>query len=266
MAPAGRQVESLGPGDRGLAAKAVARLASINVERSLEALDAALHSCFDSNLNIRHGSLLVVAEMVREMRLRPACANCMDEALVEKIVTLVPRLDKARMFRGRGGEILRAASCQLIGSIARADMTTPVKNKVMLVEFLNENIRHPHDYIQQAAADALREALFSFFTRGGITTGSEDPTERLQELTVIKYMKGLTEEENVAAARGYGLALGVLPEKLLLRPTGRLDAVLSKPAEAASINHKICGEPDAECRRNCVTSIVEVIERLAFEF
>ncbi len=246
---------------RVLAAKGMARLASINVTRSLEALDAALESCFDSNLSVRHGSLLVVAEMVLEMRLRPACAGCMDEALVEKIVSLVPRLDKARMFRGRGGEILRAASCQLIGSIARADMATPVKNKVLLIEFLNENIRHPHDYIQQAAADALREALFSFFARGGIC--AEDPTERLQELTVLKYAKGLSEEENVAAARGYALALGVLPEKLLLRPAGRLNMILSKLVDAASIAHKICGEPDAECRRNCVTSTVEIVERLA---
>ena len=156
---------------RVLAAKAMARLASFNVSRSLEALDAALESCFDSNLSVRHGSLLVVAEVVLEMRLRSACAGCMSNEMVEKIVTLIPRLDKARMFRGRGGEILRAASCQLIGSIARADMATGVKNKVALVEFLNENIRHPHDYIQQAAGNALREACSHFLLGEALVQG-----------------------------------------------------------------------------------------------
>ena len=61
----GRQVVSLGQEIRVLAAKAMARLASFNVSRSLEALDAAFRKLFD-NLSVRHGSLLVVAEVVLE--------------------------------------------------------------------------------------------------------------------------------------------------------------------------------------------------------
>jgi hypothetical protein len=219
--------------------------------------------------------------MVLELHMSEATGDTvMDDALVDKIVTLVPRLDKARMFRGRGGEILRAASCKLVESVARADMAMPVKNKVALVEFLNENIRHPHDYIQQAAADALRHALFAFFSRGGVGSSSipsagmgasnDDsekekegaPSVRLQELTVLKYVKGIVEDENVAAARGYALALGALPEKLLLLPDGRLGEVFASLREGADVNKKIAGEPDAECRRNCVQATVEIVERL----
>lgn len=255
---------------RSLAAKAIAKLAPVNLERSLEALNDALETCFDSNLWVRHGSLMVVSEMVLEVHASEAStgAKVMDDELIDKIVTLVPRLDKARMFRGRGGEILRAASCKLVESVARADMPVAIKTKVVLIEFLNENIKHPHDYIQQASADALRHALYAFFGRtaaGGASDKDEGgPSARLQELTVSKYLKGLSEEENVAAARGYALALGVLPERLLLSPAGRFQEVLEALKSSANVTKKIAGEPDAECRRNCVTATIEVVERLVY--
>jgi hypothetical protein len=253
---------------RSVAAKAIAKLAPVNLERSLEALNDALETCFDSNLWVRHGSLMVVSEMVLEMHASEASSGVkvMDDDLVDKIMTLVPRLDKARMFRGRGGEILRAASCKLVESVARADMPVATKTKVALIEFLNENIKHPHDYIQQASADALRHALYAFFGRpapgGGKEEGGGGPSVRLQDLTVSKYLKGLSEEENIAAARGYALAVGVLPEKLLLFPAGRLKEILEVLKSSASVTTKIAGEPDAECRRNCVTATIEIMERL----
>lgn len=252
---------------RSLAAKAIAMLAPINLERSLEALNDALETCFDTNLWVRHGSLMVVSEMVLEVHANGTSSGVtvMDDELVDKIVTLVPRLDKARMFRGRGGEILRAASCKLVESVARADMPVAIKTKVALIEFLNENVKHPHDYIQQASADALRHALFAFFGRSSASASKDEgPSSRLQELTVSKYLKGLADEENVAAARGYALALGILPEKLLLYPAGRLQAVLQALKSSASVTTKVAGEPDAECRRNCVIATVEIMERLAY--
>ena len=41
------------------------------------------------------------------------------------------------------------------------------------------------------------------------------PSERLQQLTVLKYLAGLTTAENVAVTRGYALALGCLPQRLV---------------------------------------------------
>ena len=106
------------------------------------------------------------------------------------------------------------------------------------------SILHQQEFIQESAADALREFLFSYFS-----TGDEEPTERLQKLTTLTYTTGLDTDENVAATRGCALALGALPLKLLCRPEGRLDTVLSSLANSASEKRLIAGCADAETRR-----------------
>jgi hypothetical protein len=129
---------------------------------------------------------------------------------------------------------------------------------VVLVEFLNENLRQPHEHIQLAASAGLRQMLFSFFP---VAAGS-GPSERLQLLTVLKYMEGLRVEANVAVTRGYALALGALPPKLVTQPAGRLKEVFDSLGAVASPSWRIAGEADVETRRNAVESIVELGEKL----
>eukprot|EP00605_Chrysophyceae_sp_TOSAG23-4_P001221 GSChrysophyteH1.ASY1.ANO1.1331.1 assembled CDS len=242
-------------GIRQLCSKAIAQLVPINASRSLEILSELIAECFSANFAVRHGSLLCVAEIVLALE---TSSNKLPEAVVEQVVGLVPKLDKSRLFRGRGGELMRQASCSLLENIAKANLQFPLKTRVTLVEFLNENLRHPQEYIQEGAADALREILFSYFS-----SGIEDPSERLQKLTVQLYMNGLNTEENVAATRGYALALGVLPARLLCQPRGRFVQVLECLAASAQEDRKIAGDTDAETRRYCVYSLVEAVEKVA---
>lgn len=129
--------------------------------------------------------------------------------------------------------------------------------QVALVEFLNENIKQPHEHIQRAAAAGLRQMLFSYFP-----VGATGPSERLQSLTVLKYLEGLKVELNVAVTRGYALALGALPPKLLRQPQGRVGAVFACLGEVADTAWRVAGEPDVETRRNAVESIVELGDKL----
>lgn len=122
------------------------------------------------------------------------------------------------------------------------------------METLNENLKQPHESIQKAAASALRQMLFTYFP---IAT---EPSERLQQLTVLKYMNGLN-DENVAHVRGYALALGVLPIKLIKSPPNRLNEVFKTLFDSCDPSRCYGGEPDAEIRRNCISSIVEIAER-----
>ena len=243
------------PEMRSLASKALAELAIINTTRTIAALEKLLESSFSTNFTTRHGSILSVAEITLALC---HCDVSLSDSQIENIVNLVPKLDKARLFRGRGGELLRQASCLLINNIAKAAFPFPIKTKVTLVEFLNENIKHPHDYISIAATDALREFLFAYFSRG-----DDEPTERLQKLTVTKYLDGINTEDNVAATRGYALAIGALPLKLLCKPTGRLDSILAGLTEGAREDRKISGDTDAETRRNCIKSVSEILEKIS---
>ena len=132
--------------------------------------------------------------------------------------------------------------------------------QVTLVEFLNENLRQPHQHIQVAATNGLRHMLFSYFPVSAVGAG---PSERLQNLTVLKYIQGLRTETNVAATRGYALALGALPPKLVRQPPGRSREVFACLKTVTDVNWKIAGEADVETRRNAVESIAELGEKLA---
>ena len=240
---------------RSLASQALARLSRINAFKGCAVLDCLMATCFSPSISVRHGSVLAVAEVTLEL---VAGGAEISLALQESIVDLVIKLDKARMYRGRGGELLRHSSCLLVENIARSHLVVDIKKKISLVNFLNENLRQPHEYIQKAASSALRQFLFSYFSAGDAA-----PSERLQSLTVLKYMQGLASEENVAATRGYALALGILPLKLATLPGGRLTEILQVLAVASSPEKLIAGEPDAETRRNAVLSTVELVERFA---
>ena len=240
---------------RSLASQALARLSKINAVKGCAILESLLTTCFSPAISIRHGSVLAVAEVTLEL---VTGGTEIPAAIQESIVDLVIKLEKARMYRGRGGELLRHASCLLVENLARSHLTVEIKKKIALVDFLNENLRQPHEYIQKAASSALRQFLFSYFNSGEV-----DPSERLQSLTVLKYMQGLSTEENVAATRGYALALGILPLKLATQPAGRLAEILQVLSVSSSPERLVAGEADAETRRNSVQSTVELVERAA---
>ena len=238
---------------RELASKCLASMVPINPMICLEVL-----SCLDSegtnpNLFKRHGAVLGISRMLLAYK---RFRESLPTALLDNIVNLVPALDKARMYRGRGGELLREASCILIESLAKFNAPIQIKTQVLLVESLNENLRQPHDYIRSSASKALRQFLFTYFPI------KEAPSENLQRLTVLKYVSGLETEDNVSITRGYASAIGALPPKLLCLPDARLDMVYESLSRATAPGKKIAGEVDAETRRNCVESVVEITEKV----
>ena len=259
---------------RNLAAKALGKLSLVNPQYCLDALGPILTSCVatKSPPALRHGGVLAVGEILLMLCMHNQMENSKSDDIdieEDNVITIpdnvlreafevVGKLDKGRMYRGRGGEQLREASCMLIENIARAQLNMPIKVQVALVENLNENLKQPHEHVQRAAVKALRQMLFSYFP----ISPASGPSERLQMLTVLKYINGLKTEMNIAVVRGYTLALGVLPPKLLSKPEGRLRDVFECLANVMSPDHRIAGEADAETRRNAVESISELGEKL----
>jgi hypothetical protein len=237
---------------RSLAAQSMSHLVSLNDHKGIAAITYLIPLCCSSSFSQRHGALLGVANLVLSVS---QCSVLSDE-LVTKVVDVIPSLDRARLFRGRGGELLRKTSCLLIENIAKSNFNIQVKQQVTLIEFLNENLRQPHEGIQEAAVQALRCFLHTYFP---IKT---EPSQRLQALTTLKYLEGLRTEQNAAVTRGYALALGALPPKLILSPEGRFNAVLEALEDASKTNRLIGGEPDIETRRNALCSLIEIVEKM----
>ena len=61
---------------------------------------------------------------------------------------IVPAIEKARLYRGKGGEIMRSAVSRFISCISIAGISLNEKIKKSLLETLNENLRHPNSQIQ----------------------------------------------------------------------------------------------------------------------
>jgi len=61
---------------------------------------------------------------------------------------IVPAIEKARLYRGKGGEIMRSAVSRFISCISIAGISLNQKIKKSLLETLNENWRHPNSQIQ----------------------------------------------------------------------------------------------------------------------
>lgn len=64
------------------------------------------------------------------------------------MVAMVPAIEKARLYRGKGGEIMRSAVSRFIACISMAGISLNEKTKKSLLETLNENLRHPNSQIQ----------------------------------------------------------------------------------------------------------------------
>ncbi len=80
----------------------------------------------------------------------------------------------------------------------------------------------------------------------------------MQNRVVDKYISIVQTEDNPAATRGFSLALGHLPAKLLAPNRSVVDSVLKCLCDASRKESLVGGEGDAETRRNAIVSLVKV--------
>ena len=121
---------------RSLSSKSLSRISKLNPRyTAIEVLPKLLHQCFHDDLVVRHGSLLGVAETVLafgEAKLVKRGEVLSSEAL-DLIAELVPSIENARLYRGRGGEIMRSAACRMVECISLADVPLTVKQQVRMI-------------------------------------------------------------------------------------------------------------------------------------
>jgi hypothetical protein len=123
------------PAIRLLSSQALGKLTALGINHiGEEVLPYLLHNSLDErNVQLRHGSVLGLAEIILaigEMKdKRGSFDGLLSEETLSNIAGLVPIIEKKRLYRGKGGEQMRAAVCRLIEciSIAEIPLTVPLQ-------------------------------------------------------------------------------------------------------------------------------------------
>lgn len=236
-------------GLRELAGEALSALVKYDPEYFASfVLEKLIPSTLSSDLCMRHGATLATAEIVLAL-------HRFDYALAtekqKQVAGVVPAIEKARLYRGKGGEIMRSAVSRFIECISSSHLLLPEKIQRSLLDTLSENLRHPNSQIQNDAVKALEHFVRAYL----VTTNNEGASS-----ITSKYLEQLT-DQNVAVRRGSAMALGVLPYELL---ANRWRDVLLKLSSSCMIENKP-EDRDAEARVNAVKGLILVLKTLTQE-
>lgn len=126
------------PRIRLLSSQSLGNLAASNIDYFVECVIPCLlqNSLDERNLNVRHGSVLGLAEIILSIGTGKDTnvhfENLLSKQTLSLVTELVPTIEKRRLYRGKGGEQMRAAVCRLIECIALAKIPLSVQLQVSL--------------------------------------------------------------------------------------------------------------------------------------
>ena len=124
----------------------------------------------------------------------------MNADLLSRVKGIIEKVDKQRLYRGKGGEIMREGVCHLIYSMSLAKINFSKEERVYLFRQLQENFKHPNPEIQEEATKAFHAFCAAYEIERDETI--------VGELRVM--FKASHTDENVAITRGYNMCFGVL--------------------------------------------------------
>ncbi|KAL4443777.1 hypothetical protein ABPG75_011514 [Micractinium tetrahymenae] len=230
-------------GLRELAAQALAALVPHRPAFFLgQALPFLLPLATDPVLEARHGAVAALAELLPALS---AAGTALPPELEAAAAEVIPSIERGRLTRGKGGEVMRSAICRLAETAAAAGLPLSSEQQQCLLAQLRENMRHPAPEIQTAAAAALAAFAARYLPHAA---------DEAQRALVAGFVAALRETGSVAARRGGALALGALP-RWLLQP--QRSVVLAALA-AATVPEAAAEERDAESRVNAVRALAQV--------
>ncbi len=222
---------------RSLAARGMAALLPLDAAWGIEvALPALLPRTLAAEPGARHGALLALAAALPALTL--------DAAMSARIAAAVPALEKARLYRGKGGEMVRAAAATLVAAVADARLPLPPTQLAALLASADESLRHPSAEVQAAAA-AAAAALVRGYCPGAAGAAQ-----------ARRHAATLATDANPAARRGAALALAAMPREALA-PAWR---AVAAAAVMASMPEADVAARDAETRVNAVTALGALLD------
>lgn len=234
-------------GLRELAAVSLASLVKYDIAYFGDAvLDKLIPWTLSADLNLRHGATLAIAEVVLALH---QYGHIFTSDKEKAIAGIVPAIEKARLYRGKGGEIMRSSVSRLIECTSISHIPLSPKTRKILLDTLNDNLRHPNAQIQVCAVQSLKEFVRTYLISADAFL--------VKDIT-SKYLQVLRSDPNVAAKRGSALALSVLPYEFLIADW----RIILKTLCAACLVPENPDDRDAETRVNAVRGLATVCETL----
>ncbi|KAM5272695.1 tubulin-specific chaperone D [Ctenodactylus gundi] len=248
---------------RELSAKALHRLTRQAPEYcTTHVLPTLLSMTLSSDLHTRHGAILACAEVTHALyelatqKDRPV-TDFLDEKAVHSLKHIHQQLYDRQLYRGLGGELMRAAVCVLIEKLSLSRM--PFRGDAVIGSWqwlIDDTLRslhlissHTRQQIKDAAVSALSTLCVEYYKAEPGEAGPE-----VQEGLVLRYLAELqSPEERVRC--GFSSALGALPAFLL---RGHLRQVFAGLSAVTCISPKDAGF--AEARRDSLRAIARICQ------
>ena len=285
---------------RELASQALSVISVFNPKLVVDKiLPQLIKLCFDRTLNVRHGAVLGVSEILiglsgkssshrktvlesafRTLSLKErnlikeetgnqkafklhyeviSGKNYLDECLPEgseqrnQVTTLVHQIEQQKLYKGKGGEIVRAAVCHLINCLCQAEIKFSEHQMIELFSTLKENLKHPSIYIQQEATNAIQSFFTSQF-KDESALQSNSPFVR----EIVSLFKPSSNDDNISVTRGLNMALGVISDQLLRNKSLGIASELIATLTSNCLP-KGKESDDAETRKQAIKSVGQVI-------
>ena len=266
---------------RCLAVETLGALGETDVEwTSTVALPKLLRMSVDMDLPKRHGATLGVAQLLLSKSvieyLRNENANNIDT--LRNAWNLVSEIEAKRLYRGKGGEIMRGAVCNVIESLGRvatlpSSSTSPSEffkpSKQLIVQLCesatSESLRHPKKEIREAAAKALVSIASSSALRVDGNESIVEATLAKQYLVTdrLRIIQQTMDESSSFSRRGSAYALGIVPDVFINSSNWR--AILTSLLEA-TVPEDNPEMRDAETRVDAVIASQNILCKITAKY
>ncbi|EQC36821.1 hypothetical protein SDRG_05653 [Saprolegnia diclina VS20] len=208
---------------------------------------------------VRHGATMALTEVTLQLAAVPAF---LDGESIRRFKVIPIEMDKRRLYRGRGGEMIRAAVCRVIDAVSRMGWGVSLVVLKKYLSTLEECIKHPNEDVRSAAIDAYDSLATRYLTKLLAKPGSD--AALFVTAIVPRFLANVSSgpkqllNPNVATRRGFLRVLGLSPY-VMLQPHAAACIDIFVVTAVASLH--TTDEQDAESRVAAIQALVDYTTR-----
>lgn len=176
--------------------------------------------------------------------------HMLPQNILAQVKLVVPMIEKKRLYRGKGGQIIRIAVCRYLECLSKSKVGLSPSQILTIQETLNECVNHNAPEVQEAGCSAFREFSKVYHNSPGSSLIKLTVDYHINILTAFNQLK----EVPANTSRGAALALGCFSYSLLsYRPEEIIDLLIQ------TTKVKNNDQDDAETRRNATQSLGQIV-------
>jgi tubulin-specific chaperone D len=258
---------------------------------STVALPKLLTMSLDTDLQTRHGATLGVAQLLLSENVVDYLCNKLNsndgnmDKTLENAWNLVSEIEAKRLYRGKGGEIMRGAVCNVIESLGRLATFSSFSKTLVEIEkgeqkqqnfkpskeliaqlcesATSESLKHPKKEIREAAARALVSIAASASSLMNEGIRAEKFAEKFLVRDRLQTMEQTINEASSFSRRGSAFTLGIVPSKFITNTNWRSILKILLEATVVEENPEL---RDAETRVDAVIASQNILSKLNSKF